>query len=362
MQKLVIIAPHLGRSGPTRQMIYLASELCDKFDIEILGVQPEKNSNLKSELVGFPVRFTLSTKRNFLLRWLRLLALALSGRIDVFHSYGFLPDLLCALVVPRKKWVSVARNFPPEDYPPKFGPALGGFMARVHLGVHRKCKYLVACSQSLGKAYQRIGIHNTPIRNAVRVPAAAAGFEKKGTAQRLVFLGNLIPRKRVDLTCRLFEALKNNHAEMDIVGGGSELEALRGKYGKNPRIHFHGPQADVWQFIANAHILINLSASEGLPNAVLEGLSAGCICLLSDIEPHKEIGESIGAGVIILAATDSPTEDELAALAAKAESKLAQIPDDQRQINIDRAQLAFGTSRLAEEFERHYATMGAGAC
>ena len=108
--------------------------------------------------------------------------------------------------------------------------------------------------------------------------------------------------------------------------------------------------------------MINLSASEGLPNAVLEGLSAGCICLLSDIEPHKEIGESIGAGVIILAATDTPTENELAALAAKAESKLAEIPDDQRQINIDRAQHAFGTSRLAAEFERHYATMGASAC
>lgn len=362
MQKLVIIAPHLGRSGPTRQMIYLVSELSDKFDIEILGVQPEKNSNLKSELVGLPVRFTLSAKWNFLLRWLRLFALALSGRIDVFHSYGFLPDLLCALLVPRKKWVSVARNFPPEDYPPKFGSALGGFMARVHLSVHRKCKYLVACSQSLGNAYQRIGIHNTPIRNAVRVPDATAGFEKKGTAQRLVFLGNLIPRKRVDLTCRLFEALKNNRAEIDIVGGGSELEALRAKYGKNPRIHFHGPQADVWPFIVNAHILINLSASEGLPNAVLEGLSAGCICLLSDIEPHKEIGESIGAGVIILAATDTPTENELAALAAKAESKMAQIPDDQRQVNIDRAQHAFGTSRLAAEFERHYATMGASAC
>ena len=221
MQKLVIIAPHLGRSGPTRQMIYLASELSDKFDIEILGVQPEKNSNLKSELVGLPVRFTLSAKWNFLLRWLRLFALALSGRIDVFHSYGFLPDLLCALLVPRKKWVMSQRNFPPESYPPKFGSALGGFMARVHLSVHRKCKYLVACSQSLGMpiSASEFIIHLSAMLCVCRMRRQVL---KKGTAQRLVFLGNLIPRKRVDLTCRLFEAL-NNRAEIDIVGGGSEL-------------------------------------------------------------------------------------------------------------------------------------------
>lgn len=358
MKRLVIVAPHFGRSGPTRQMIYLVSELSGHYDIEIICVQPEKSPNLKPELAKYPVKLTSSTKWNFLSRWLRLFMISLFNRANILHSYGFVPDLLCSLLVSRKKWVCVARNFPPEDYPSKFGAIRGGILAWAHLGLHRKCRYLVACSEALGRAYQRVGIPSTPICNAVRLPKRLAKLSKHAGQPRFVFVGNLIPRKRVDLACRLFEAVANNEATLDVVGGGGEFANLQKKFGHNPNIVFHGPKTDVWPYIEKATVLINLSNSEGLPNAVLEGLATGCICVLSDIEPHQEIRDCIGDGVIVVALSNNPTDDELAVLAEAVAAALLEIPNDQAQLNLERARQAFGTSRLGAEFRQAYETMG----
>lgn len=359
-KRIVFVVPHLGRSGPTRQMIYLVSALNKKYDIEILGMQPEKSINLKSELDGVTLRFTLANKFNFVWHWLRLLILAFIGRIDIFHSYGFIPDLLCAVLVPRKKWVCVARNYPLEDYPAKFGTVKGKILARVHLSVHHQCSNLVTCSVALGKAYARVGIASKPIRNAVQFQELSSEIIKSTHPQRYVFLGNLIPRKRVDLTCRFFEILSDFDMELDIVGGGEELKDLQVKYNDNPKIHFHGPQTNVWPFIEKAHVLINLSSSEGLPNAVLEGLSAGCICILSDIEPHKEIHECIGDGVILIPIYDDLKDDKIALLVALANQKLEQLPDGQDKINLKRAKAIFGINRLAAEFKKQYESIGTG--
>ena len=117
MRKLVNVAPHLGRSGPTRQMIYLVSEVGKKFDVEILCVQPESASSIKAALDQLPVRLSLATCWTFVLRWSRLLFLSILAELT-FHSYGFLPDLLCMVLLSRKKWVCVARNFPLEAIRP----------------------------------------------------------------------------------------------------------------------------------------------------------------------------------------------------------------------------------------------------
>ena len=119
---------------------------------------------------------------------------------------------------------------------------------------------MVVCSQSLAVKYNQIGISNVPIRNAVGFKHESERFLEKESRRRFIFLGNLIPRKRVDLTCRLFEAFKNNQSEIDIVGGGNELARLQAIYGGNPSIRFHGPQADISPFLKRAQILMSLSA------------------------------------------------------------------------------------------------------
>ncbi len=356
-KRLVFVIPHLGRSGPTRQLTYLVTALNERYEVEVLAVQPEKSSSMKFEFDGLKVKLTLASKLTFVWCWARLLALAIAGRVDTFHSHGFLPDLLCMILLPKKKWVSVARNFPLADYPPKFGLVRGNAIALMHFFVHRRCVRLVCCSDALRVAYAEAGIQSITIRNAVCFQEVPMKIEQHNRTRRFVFLGNIIPRKRVDLTCRLFEALAVGEAELDIVGEGGELAKLKEKYRSNPSIHFHGNQTHVLPFLENGFSVINLSASEGMPNAVLEGLAAGCICILSDIGPHEEIRKCIGAGVIGITVSDASTDEELKTLGINVSKKLGALPDEQGQINRNRAKESFGIDRLAVQFEHHYENM-----
>ena len=53
----------------------------------------------------------------------------------------------------------------------------------------------------------------------------------------------------------------------------------------------------VKDYLQAADIFISTAVSEGLPNTVLEALSSGLPCILSDIGPHREIIEkNVGAG------------------------------------------------------------------
>ena len=117
------------------------------------------------------------------------------------------------------------------EWPKKF--SAGGLSSQIRgcsgwiygacpFGRASQMQHLVACSQSLGMPITS-ELYTYP--QCKRMPDATAGFEKR---HRSAFgLSRFYPRKRVDLTCRLFEALKIEYAEMDIVGGGSELEVLR---------------------------------------------------------------------------------------------------------------------------------------
>jgi hypothetical protein len=52
-------------------------------------------------------------------------------------------------------------------------------------------------------------------------------------------------------------------------------------------IHFVGQIADPSDELRQADILISASKSEGMPNSVLEAISYGLHCFLSDIYPHR---------------------------------------------------------------------------
>ena len=99
--------------------------------------------------------------------------------------------------------------------------------------------------------------------------------------KRFVFVGNIITPKNVRLMCHLFSHFNLKDSVLDVVGGGAELEELKLEFRHNTQIQFHGPQSNVIPFLQDADIFLNFSNSEGLPNAVLEALMAGCFCVLS---------------------------------------------------------------------------------
>lgn len=231
---------------------------------------------------------------------------------DLIHSQGIRADSLVAGSGLRYPWVSTAHNFAPEDYPTKFGIVKGGFMARKHLSIHKRCPHLVACSHAIGEQLRTRGIMSLTVQNGVGFPHTefAIPAEMKELPRPIyVSVGSLIPRKNMQLLVSAFSSLTpKGRGSLVILGDGPEKQTLSD--GESSDILIMGNVDNVLNYLAHADVFVSSSLSEGLPNTVLEALSVGLPVVLSDIESHKEIERevtsatalfSLNGGVVALA-------------------------------------------------------------
>ena len=76
---------------------------------------------------------------------------------------------------------------------------------------------------------------------------------------------------------------KGYRFEYDLVGSGSGtyLKELANKYDVSDQVHFLGPMihSEIWEWLDTIDIYAQPSKQEGLPRAVIEAMSRGCICI-----------------------------------------------------------------------------------
>ncbi|WP_339909332.1 glycosyltransferase [Symmachiella dynata] len=120
-----------------------------------------------------------------------------------------------------------------------------------------------------------------------------------------LFVGRLIPMKRVDLLIRAFQAAPvSQSADLVIVGDGpmrSELEAMVADLGLTSRVHFVGfaqpSQVVEWYSLADLFVL---PSSEPWGVVVLEALAAGLPVIVTDqVGCHPDVVNSPLVGDIV---------------------------------------------------------------
>ena len=100
--------------------------------------------------------------------------------------------------------------------------------------------------------------------------------------ERLVYVGNFTPPKRVDTILRAFARVGTDHPEarLTLVGDGElrgDLECLAGELGVADAVHFWGarPPEQIIDIVRGADCLVHCSDHEGLPVAISEALLLG---------------------------------------------------------------------------------------
>ena len=115
--------------------------------------------------------------------------------------------------------------------------------------------------------------------------------------KKVIFVGRLHPQKGIDWlleTCPHWLPQLPDW-ELWLIGGGSvehlrQYEALRDSLGDlKERIHFLGWREDIPALLAGADLLILPSRWEGMPNAVLQGMSCELPVLATNVEGVTEI-------------------------------------------------------------------------
>lgn len=123
------------------------------------------------------------------------------------------------------------------------------------------------------------------IPNPVFIP-----LEKARTDQSKIIInvGRLVPVKRQDLIIRAFSLLSmetRRHWSLEILGDGEEYDSLKSlakKLSVERFVKLHGFVKNTESYYIDSAIFILASEFEGTPNALLEAMSYGLPCIVSD--------------------------------------------------------------------------------
>jgi glycosyltransferase involved in cell wall biosynthesis len=169
------------------------------------------------------------------------------------------------------------------------------------------------------------------IPNGVEVPKPVSDRTRAQTRSELglapgeimvLFVGRLERDKGVDVLLRASAQVRDPRVRLWLIGEGSQrqdLEALTHQLGIHHRVKFVGEVRQVWPYLMAADLFTLPSYYEGLSYAVLEALSAGLPCLVSDVSDHQNMIGQRGAGLVVAVGSIAETAEALQQLVADVE-------------------------------------------
>ena len=250
---------------------------------------------------------------------------AAAGDYDVVHIHSIGPALFG--LIPRLAGKRLVVTVHALDWKRR----KWGFLARLALRAGARAATLFpdatiavsrAAQRHLREAYFKEPIY---LPNGVTLPGndghGPSPKAAPGQQPYLLFLGRLVPEKRVD---DLIAAFRSWDAEARLLIAGDaafsngHVGALRRQAAGDSRITFtggvYGERKEA--LMAGAAALVNPSELEGHPIVVLEALAHGVPVIVSDIEEHREILEGgDGAGLLGLTFRTGDRADLRGALA-----------------------------------------------
>jgi glycosyltransferase involved in cell wall biosynthesis len=142
--------------------------------------------------------------------------------------------------------------------------------------------------------------HNGVDRKLFRDPPSLRDVIRGEDEVVITYVGRLESVKGYDLLLRIATPVLKRHekARFLFVGdttGRSELVACH----QGPRLQFLGHRNDVPSILAASDVFVLASYSEGLPNALMEAMAAGCACVATSVGGVPWLMEGGAAGLIV---------------------------------------------------------------
>lgn len=172
------------------------------------------------------------------------------------------------------------------------------------VGVSRAVReYLLACGAGFTSE------NTVQINNAIDIAQAERLQHNRASARQMLGLapgafifgtiGRLVPVKGHRLLIEAFARIhqRHPHAMVTIIGEGRsrpELEAAIAHHNLEDRVILLGAREDALQYVRAYDVFVMPSLSEGLPLALLEGMSARLPIIASDIDSMRSIVQDCG--------------------------------------------------------------------
>lgn len=268
--------------------------------VEVLGRSPYLRSRKPYRWKGVTVTPVWSPRsRSFetLLHTALSLFVAARQNPDLVHIHAIGPALLTPLArllglhvvvthhgfdYERQKWGPVAKSIL------RMGEAMGMLFSHANIGVSK------AIADSVRR---RFGVGATFIPNGVEAPLPNSDTSYLDRIQvapqrYILSVGRIVEEKRHLDLIRAFARLNDPSLKLVITGAadhaGSYQRAVEAAAAATPGVVMTGFQhgAALFQLYRHAALFVLPSSHEGMPMVLLEALSHGAPCLVSDIDAH----------------------------------------------------------------------------
>ena len=149
----------------------------------------------------------------------------------------------------------------------------------------------------------RGGIDPAPIRAAAAIDKGLLGGRLGGDTPIVLWVGRLDRVKGLDPLLRAFvEVAAKTRAHLVLVGGGPLKERLDEQvrqFNLLGRVHLMGPRRDVPSLLKACDVFAFPSRTEGLPNALLEAMAAGCPIVTTDVAGCRDLIAHQQTGLLV---------------------------------------------------------------
>jgi glycosyltransferase involved in cell wall biosynthesis len=169
---------------------------------------------------------------------------------------------------------------------------------------------VVYCSEAVGRKNPLPGITTTVIPNGIPPKPDLTPVKSRSAVRReiglsnsatvVIGVGRLCPQKNFAATLQALAAMTKRASIADlhclICGDGEERGQLQTRVrelGLEGIVHLMGARTDLQSLLGASDVFLSTSRHEGMPLSVLEALSAGLPCVLSDIQEHHELAGSM---------------------------------------------------------------------
>ena len=224
------------------------------------------------------------------------------GKYDVVHIHAEGPAAMCWLPKLFRKRVVVTvhgLDWQREKWSKGFGSRYIRFGERCMI---KYADQIIVLSQGVKKYFKDTYGRNTQyIPNGVNRPEIipAKLITKKYRLKKdnyILFLGRLVPEKGISYLIDAFKQIDTDK-KLVIAGGSSDTDSFMQEIQKmsadDPRIVFTGLVRGqmLQELYSNAYVYCLPSDLEGMPLSLLEAMSYGNCCLISDIDECVEVVE-----------------------------------------------------------------------
>jgi len=297
--KIAFVIPTLDQSGAERQLTLLATGLPrDQYQIKVIALN--RGGPFADELRAAGIEVDVLGKRFRFdpLTYVRLWSALKSFRPDLVQSFLFAANSYVRLpgIMPKRCPVIVSERC--------VDSWKSGWQLSLDRRLVSRTSTMTANSESVAEFYRNVGVPGeriTVIPNAMLSVVPAYTREQAlqilglQPQHRVVgFVGRLAAQKRLQDVVWSFQLLHQvvDDVRLVLIGDGPERDSLAElacSFGCREKIVFAGHRQDAYSLIAGLDAFVLASEFEGMSNSLMEAMSLGIPCVVSDIAPNREL-------------------------------------------------------------------------